>query len=81
LSTGDGTVDRPYLVTYVSDESDLLMATGRRGRQQRLVEGDVGCYDVVTCDDGQEVWFDVSDVYGGAPLVPLEELILPEVPR
>jgi hypothetical protein len=46
-----------------------------------LVEGDVGCYDVVTCDDGQEVWFDVSDVYGGAPLVPLEELILPEVPR
>jgi hypothetical protein len=46
-----------------------------------LVEGDVGCYDAVTCDDGREVWFDVSDVYGGAPLVPLEELILPEVPR
>jgi hypothetical protein len=81
LSTGDGTAERPYLVTYVSDESDLLMATGRRGRQQQLVEGDVGCYDAVTCDDGREVWFDVSDVYGGAPLVPLEELILPEVPR
>lgn len=60
LATGDGSADSPYLITYLSDEYDVLAALGLSPRSQSLVErGDMLC-DVVKCDEGEQVWFELS---------------------
>ncbi|WP_028474364.1 hypothetical protein [Nocardioides alkalitolerans] len=66
LRSGDGTAERPWSVLRVADEYDALDARGRRSVGQRLVRGEgesdgaPAAYDVHTCDDGSEAWFDVS---------------------
>lgn len=58
--SGDGTAQRPYLVTHVSDEYDLLAALNKEVAQQRQVSNERGLFDVILCTDGSELWFDVS---------------------
>lgn len=61
-STGDGSQASPYLVCAASDEYDLLIVLGKEMTSQRLVHADDGqkFYDVLSCQDGTEIWFDVS---------------------
>lgn len=60
LSTGDGSEARPYLVLHIADEYDVLDHLGKRSQGQALVhKGDRYC-DLRTCDDGSEIWFDVT---------------------
>ena len=60
LSTGDGSAARPYLVLRSADEYDVLRHLGKRPRQQALVEQGGRRCDRQICDDGSEVWFDVT---------------------
>jgi predicted Zn-dependent protease len=60
LSTGDGSAARPYLVLRTADEYDVLRHLGKRSRQQALVQEGERRYDRQDCDDGSEIWFDVT---------------------
>ena len=60
LQSGDGSRARPYRVTHVADEYDVLDYLGQGTTDQRVVTGDDGAYDVFTRADGSEVWFDAS---------------------
>jgi hypothetical protein len=64
LGSGDGTRESPYEILRISDEYDVLRFQGKRMQTQSLVHGDDGCsYDQMACDDGSEVWFDITDLY------------------
>ena len=60
LSTGDGTAERPYLVLHTADEYDVLRHLDKRPQQQSLVEAAGKRLDRQQCDDGSEIWFDVT---------------------
>jgi hypothetical protein len=71
LNSGDGTAERPWVVLRVSDESDALAELGRTSRHVRYEERGDRLIDLHECDDGTEVWFDVTllhdAVSAGAP--------------
>jgi hypothetical protein len=58
--SGNGSQLRPFRVTHIADEYDLLEALGKETRSQRLVTTGNGSFDVFTCADGSELWFDIS---------------------
>jgi len=60
LATGDGTAESPYLVTYVSDEYDVLAVLGLLPRSQSLIDRAGTLCDVVKCTDGAEIWFELT---------------------
>lgn len=61
LATGDGSESKPYLVLYVADEYEVLTKLGKTMKRQRLVRRDGGkAFDVLACDDGSEIWFDIT---------------------
>ncbi|MGE0433427.1 MAG: DUF4919 domain-containing protein [Planctomycetota bacterium] len=60
--TGQGTEEQPWLVLRVSDEYDVLFATGRTLERQSLVSSGERKLDHLVCTDGSEVWFDVTDM-------------------
>lgn len=62
LATGDGTRRRPLLITYSSDEAELLAARGCEVLSQCLVKEDARQFDVLLCRGEREFWFDVSDL-------------------
>lgn len=63
LGTGDGSKERPYLVTSTADEYDVLNALSKRSTMQSLHHEPDG--RVLDCQqaDGGDVWFDVTDAY------------------
>ena len=63
LSTGDGSKDQPYLVLYPADEYDLLAFLEKRSTGQALEKLGDKRYDCQTCQDGTEIWFDVTVPY------------------
>ena len=63
LSTGNGTEERPYLVTRVDDEYDLLRHLNKQMTRQSLRHRNERSFDVIDTADGQEIWFDITDVF------------------
>jgi hypothetical protein len=63
LASGDGTAGRPYLVTRVSDEYDVLAYLKRPTEGQSLRSCGGRMCDVIRCRDGGEVWFDVTEAF------------------
>jgi len=63
LSTGDGSEERPYLVLHTTDEYDVLEHLGKESAGQSLVEKGDKRYDRQTCQDGFEIWFDITTPY------------------
>ena len=61
-STGDGTEERPYLVTSTSDEYDILMMDQLGFQGQALVERNGREYDVMTLEGGGQLWFDITEI-------------------
>ncbi len=51
---------RPYRVTHVPDEYDLLDQLGKEAAEQARVSGGDGTFDRIVCTDGTELWFDAS---------------------
>jgi len=64
LGTGDGSRERPYLVTSPADEYDVLNALSKQSTMQSLHHEPDG--RVLDCQrvDGGDVWFDVTDAFG-----------------
>lgn len=60
LSTGNGTAADPYEVVYTSDEYDVIRALGRQARGQHVAERKGQCLDVIRCEDGADIWFDLG---------------------
>lgn len=60
--TGEGTAEEPFLVTYLSDEYDVIQCLGVEVRQQQVVDVDGRQLDVLRDLDGKEHWFDVTEV-------------------
>lgn len=79
LATGDGTRRKPYLIAQLPDEYDVLKLLGLTCLKQHLVQRGRRSCDVISCHDGSQLWFNVSDlvaspaaaaaVAGPAPLV------------
>lgn len=63
LSTGDGTLERPYRVTRTSDEYDVLAASNLTWASQTLRQADGRRVDVVRTREGKELCFDVTDIF------------------
>jgi hypothetical protein len=63
LRTGEGTQASPYVVTSTTDEYDVLFFNQKKSTGQRLVDRGERVCDVLTCEDGSEVWFDVTAPY------------------
>jgi len=62
--TGDGTMQNPYIVTRVSDETDFLQFHLRKKHvQQKLIESEGKYMDVLTLEDGSELYFDITVPY------------------
>ena len=57
LETGDGSVDHPYLITYLSDRQDLLAYFSMDVEKQRLVRSPAGLMDIVTTTAGDDLCF------------------------
>ena len=62
LATGDGSRGNPYVVCHASDEYDVVEVLGHQAAGQSLVEHQRRLHDVITCSDGREVWFDVTEL-------------------
>lgn len=62
LSTGDGSRDKPYMVTSVADEYDILFAQKKELVQQSLRKHKGRYCDVLETKDGSSIWFDVHDI-------------------
>lgn len=60
--TGNGSLPKPYLVTRISDEYDVLMLKGLEFKNQKLMEQNDKKIDVVNTKDGQVLYFDVTQV-------------------
>ncbi len=63
LSTGEGTQESPYVVVRTSDEHDVVQYLGKQFKQQSLVEDGDRHFDRIDCEDGAEIWFDITDAY------------------
>lgn len=59
-ATGDGSRRRPFQVTFLSDERDLLKSLGKMPVTQRMEENGSRAFDILRCSDGTDVYFDVS---------------------
>ena len=62
LQTGDGSLENPYVVTYVRDEYDILQALEVDVRCQQLLETGSRRLDVITSHDGCDICFDVTAI-------------------
>jgi hypothetical protein len=62
LSSGDGTRHKPYVITQLPDEYDVLKLLGLKCVTQQLVQRGRRACDVLSCQDGSQVWFNVSDL-------------------
>jgi hypothetical protein len=63
LSTGNGGAEKPYLVTQVSDEYDVLRQLRKFSRQQAVLNENGKVLDRIQCSDGTELWFDVTTAF------------------
>lgn len=63
LATGDGSQARPYTVNRTRDEYDVLMHLKKEPAGQALHQKDGRHYDSISCDDGTEIWFDITVPY------------------
>ena len=63
LESGDGTHDRPFLVSRNEDEYDVLAHLQRECSLQRLTNDNDKVFDVWEGDNGECLWFDITDQY------------------
>jgi hypothetical protein len=62
-STGDGSREQPYLVSSVTDEYDVLTYLKKSLKTQSLVEDGERVLDLLECQDGSTLCFDITRPY------------------
>ncbi len=60
LNSGDGSETAPYIVSRVSDEYDVLEQLEKEYQMRSVFEKNEREFDVITCTDGSEIWFDIT---------------------
>ena len=60
LATGDGSRDSPYFVLRTSDEYDVIGYLGKKPKSQALTGDGDRHFDLIHCEDGSELWFDIT---------------------
>jgi hypothetical protein len=60
--TGDGSAEAPYRCVHVSDQYDLANARGLTVTRQSSDVQDGRFHDVLTCVDGTEMRFDMTEI-------------------
>jgi hypothetical protein len=63
LDTGDGTMEKPYVVSVTSDEHLVLEVLKKTYGSQELVRDGDRFLDLVRTTDGEEVYFDITSPY------------------
>jgi hypothetical protein len=61
--TGNGTKKKPYIVTRITDERDMLSYFQEEFVSQRLMHDDNTTFDVIQCKSGRELYFDITTPY------------------
>jgi tetratricopeptide (TPR) repeat protein len=65
LATGDGSPERPFVVTHASDEYDLLTCPLKtESKSQSSTHKKGRWYDVLECSNGKTYWFDITLTFG-----------------
>ncbi len=62
-NTGDGSKLNPYSVLAVQDERDILTSLGERLKSQHLIEKNGKYYDLISCESGRQIYFDITKPY------------------
>ena len=70
LSTGDGSRNNPWLVTYPSDAQDCLARLGLSVKSQQLVNDGDAMLDIIQANNDRIYCFDVSDLIAASAEVP-----------
>lgn len=76
LASGNGTANRPYRITYLSDRHDLLAYFSATLEKQHLVRSPLGLIDVVTTTAGDDVCFLLNAPLAAARLEDRREIRL-----
>lgn len=63
LATGDGSIDRPYIVCRTSDEHDVVWSFGKKATGQALVPDGSRVLDRLSFDAAEDIWFDITDAH------------------
>jgi hypothetical protein len=66
LSTGDGSRERPYLVSRIRDEYDVLQELDKPFQGQSLIHNGDRSFDVINGGEGTQLWFDITMMFGRA---------------
>lgn len=61
--TGNGTLEKPYLVTRIDDERDFLTYLEEVFASQALINDDEKSYDCITTASGKNIYFDITDCF------------------
>lgn len=64
LATGDGSRERPYVVSSVKEEYLILQHFDQKLLLQALVDVDGKRMDLMSCEDGTAYYFDISTFFG-----------------
>lgn len=64
VKTGEGTQDAPYVITRISDERDIVRQhLNKKDVSQNLIRDGDKIMDVLTMDDGTQLYFDIKVPY------------------
>ncbi|WP_312511313.1 DUF4919 domain-containing protein [Chryseobacterium culicis] len=64
VKTGEGTQDAPYMITRISDERDIVRQhLNKKDVSQNLIRDGDKIMDVLTMDDGTQLYFDIKVPY------------------
>ncbi len=78
LATGDGTRHKPYVISQLPDEYDVLKLLGLTCVKQHLVQRGRRSCDVISCHDSSQLWFNISDLVAVPAATVAEQPVLVE---
>ena len=64
LASGDGSQDRPYIVNSIDEEYLILHHLNKSLQMQSLTGSSGKPMDLMECDDGTSIYFDISAFFG-----------------
>lgn len=73
MSTGDGSENKPFRITYACDVDEVLHVLGLARERMLVCRGKQGLCDVAECASGEQLWFQLG---GSGELLPLDMVSL-----
>lgn len=62
-ASGDGTLEKPYVIIRISDERDLMMYLGEEFTSQSLSNQNGMMLDILTTASGKQIYFNITDCF------------------